>query len=67
MRLLRPIPLSVIVLLYASVVAIWGFGQMLDLSLFCSGEPLRGANIGHGQHLRHVFERDGDSNRSRDG
>lgn len=50
MRLLKPIPLSVIVLLYASVVAIWGFSQTaLNLSLFCSGEPLRGANIGHGE------------------
>ena len=48
MRLLRPIPLSVIVLLYGSVVASWGVEQVLNLSLFCSGQPVRGANIVHG-------------------
>jgi hypothetical protein len=49
MRLLRPIPLSAFVMLYASAVAVWGWGQTaVNLSLFCSGEPARGANIGHG-------------------
>jgi MFS-type transporter involved in bile tolerance (Atg22 family) len=52
MRLLRPIPLSAIALLYASVVAIWGFSQTaVNVSLFCSGEPARGANIGHGEAI----------------
>jgi NO-binding membrane sensor protein with MHYT domain len=49
MRLLRPIPLSVLSMLYGSAVAIYGWNETaLNLSLFCSGEPLRGANIGHG-------------------
>jgi hypothetical protein len=49
MRLLRPVPLSVLTMLYASVVAVYGWSRTsLGLSFFCSGHPLRGANILHG-------------------
>jgi hypothetical protein len=48
-RLLRPLPLSALCLLYAAAVAVHGFEETsLSHSLFCTGEPLRGANIGHG-------------------
>jgi hypothetical protein len=48
-RLLRPVPLAALAMLSASAVAVHGFVETIfDLSLFCSGEPLRGANISHG-------------------
>jgi hypothetical protein len=48
-RLLRPVPLAVLAMLSASAVAVHGFVEtVFDLSLFCSGDPLRGANISHG-------------------
>jgi hypothetical protein len=48
-RLSQSIPLTVLGMLYVTGVAVHGFVETsLGLSLFCSGEPLRGANISHG-------------------
>jgi hypothetical protein len=49
MRLLRPIPLGFLSLLYASVVAIDGwYSTAFGVSLFCSGGRLQGANVERG-------------------
>ena len=48
-RLLRPVPLSVLSLLFAAAASVDAFFRVvMGLSLFCSGHPLHGANIVHG-------------------
>jgi hypothetical protein len=47
-RLLRPVPLSVLSLLFAAAAAVGGFYQVVGLTLFCTGQPLQGENIDHG-------------------
>jgi len=49
MPALKPVPVGVLILLYGSLVAIHGHGQIASHpSLLCADDRLRGANIGHG-------------------
>jgi hypothetical protein len=45
--LLKPVWIGLLSMLFASAVAVYGFVEVFGVSLFCSGQPPRGANIDH--------------------
>lgn len=45
--LLKPGWIGLLSMLFASAVAVYGYVGVLGVSLFCSGQPPRGANINH--------------------